>query len=47
VLAELGTDPARPAGSKVDLERSPTYRAALQRVRDVQEYLATVHPVGA
>jgi single-stranded-DNA-specific exonuclease len=47
VLAELGLDPARPAGSKVDLERSPTYRAALQRVRDVQEYLATVHPVGA
>jgi single-stranded-DNA-specific exonuclease len=47
VLAELGLDPAQPASAKVDLERSPTYRAALQRVREVQEYLATVQPVGA
>ncbi len=46
VLSELGIDPTRPAAGKVDLERSPTYRAALERVERSRQFLLEVHAVG-
>jgi single-stranded-DNA-specific exonuclease len=45
VLAELGLDPAASPGAKVDLERSPTYRQALERFALVERHLGA-HAVG-
>jgi hypothetical protein len=45
VLAELGLDPAAAPGAKVDLERSPTYREALERFAVVERHLGA-HAVG-
>jgi single-stranded-DNA-specific exonuclease len=47
VMAELGLDPVAPAAGKVQLEHSPTYRAALERMEQIQRYLRTVEPLGA
>jgi hypothetical protein len=45
VLAELGLDPAAAPEAKVDLERSPTYREALERFALVERHLGA-HAVG-
>jgi hypothetical protein len=39
VLEELGLDPDEPAAGKVDLERSATYRAALEQLEQAESQL--------
>src|SRR5262249_61062168 len=39
VLAELGLDPDEPAAGKVDLERSATYRAAVEQLAQAETQL--------
>jgi hypothetical protein len=40
VLAEVGLDPAeRGGGDRIDLNASPTYRAAVERVEDSLRFL--------
>jgi len=40
VLAEVGLDPAgRNGAARIDLNASPTYRAALERVEDSRRFL--------
>jgi single-stranded-DNA-specific exonuclease len=39
VLAEVGLDPSNGGGERIDLNASPTYRAALERVEDSLRFL--------
>jgi hypothetical protein len=39
VLAEVGLDPAAAGSERIDLNASPTYRAALERVEDSLRFL--------
>ena len=41
VLAEVGLAAGPPAAGKIDLNASPTYRAALERVESVRRFLAS------
>jgi single-stranded-DNA-specific exonuclease len=41
VLAEVGLNTEPPAAGKIDLNASPTYRAALERVESVRRFLAS------
>jgi len=39
VLNEVGLDPANGGSARIDLNASPTYRAALERVEDSLRFL--------